>query len=323
MRLEHRPTRPKDLTECLDLSFGHVQPNVRVDLVSLWKKLMADHCVISSVVEDRDRPSGRRIVGFGLGLFVTDDFLREAKADLPPFLALQILAKWKKGNHAWFNRQEIARHNAGMGLNLMVVHYRVEHQATLEAEVPIRYQMLKALLGLHGAAGYRFKELAQETLVENDLVLIQQSGMKIRRDYAEWNGLSALPPDLRPHLIGITQEESNVIAHSHSIFMSPRPRFAFSPGEKDMLERALEGETDRKIGGSLKLSVWTVKKRWQSVYGKVEKIEHGFFQGQERPGPDPKKESIEQQRRRILLSYLQSHCEEIRPYSPIRAKTSS
>ncbi|MGH7328942.1 MAG: helix-turn-helix transcriptional regulator, partial [Polyangiaceae bacterium] len=85
-----------------------------------------------------------------------------------------------------------------------------------------------------------------------------------------------------------------------------RPRFRFSPGEQQMLLLALEGRSDDDLADALGISAWTVKKRWQSVYAKVEAIDPSVVA--------PHEDEKLRQRRRFLLAYLREHLEELRPF---------
>jgi DNA-binding NarL/FixJ family response regulator len=48
------------------------------------------------------------------------------------------------------------------------------------------------------------------------------------------------------------------------------PRFAFTNGLRELLGRALRGETDTMLAKSLSISLSTVKSRWRAIYRKVD-----------------------------------------------------
>jgi DNA-binding NarL/FixJ family response regulator len=79
-----------------------------------------------------------------------------------------------------------------------------------------------------------------------------------------------------------------------------------SPGEQRMLVLALEGQSDEDLATTLGLSSWTVKKRWQSVYAKIDAVDPSIV--------TPHQDDKLRQRRRYLLAHLREHLGELRPY---------
>ena len=140
-----------------------------------------------------------------------------------------------------------------------------------------------------------------------------------RRDYDEFSEAVPWEEEVRPFLFGFDRGE---IGHSTSIitlaFAFPRPRFGFSLGEQGVLEKALLGATDEDIAKALELSVWAIKKRWQTLYEKVEKIDPLLLETAG-DGRDEKGEAT-RVRRRLLLDYLRNHLEELRPFSHQRGR---
>ena len=139
------------------------------------------------------------------------------------------------------------------------------------------------------------------------------SGGQVRRDYAEFLDRSPLVRAHQPFLTGVDREEGlkKPLFVSHLFVFSP-PRFGFSQGEQDVLEKALWVEIDKDIALALGLTVWAIKKRWQGIYAKVEKADTSIL------GPLGNKtdDAHQKTRRRFLLDYLRTHLEELRPYSP-------
>jgi DNA-binding CsgD family transcriptional regulator len=100
------------------------------------------------------------------------------------------------------------------------------------------------------------------------------------------------------------------------VFHPPEPRFRFSDVEKDLLEAALLSGTDEEISRSLDLSIWTIKKRWQRVYEKVDRVIPDLLQPIGEGEAPPLAASPSGQRRRHLLDYLRQAPHEIRPALP-------
>jgi hypothetical protein len=314
MPLTFRATQPKDFPQCLEIAherFLFKTPESRKELFNFWRKVLDDRSVMSIVVEEIDRPVEKRIVGFLTCFFAGDDFAREMRTTLPPFLAPQVIQRWKKGNkHSPFqNHKALAQQNTRGALNITVLHYGVEPRETFELEAPIRIKIPEAYLSLYG--GFQINQYLHEVYGLDNRDIMSQAGSLIRRDYAEFMYQSPLARDHRPFLTGIDRMEAmkqpNVIG---ILFAFAPPRFGFSQGEQDVLEKAFLGEIDRNIAPALGLTVWAVDKRWQGIYAKVEKVDHSLL------GPMGKKNDAEYQktRRKYLLDYLRTHLEELRPY---------
>lgn len=307
MYLTYRQAQPKDFEKGFSLisdrfAFSKAE---KARLFSFWRYLLKGRMIRAVTVEDRGQPPEQRVVSFAMSLFVTDEFAQEAKTSLPPPLSYQVFTRWLKGKRVFLDSREIARHNSTTGLNLMVIHHGWR-QGALDEVMEIRGKMLETFFLFH--SGYRINEYFQNVFGEEEKAAMLGQGFRLLKDYgdqqAEW------PPI---YLTGANREKPNSSDNSfiYSLFRAPDPRFSLTPGEKDVLEKALLGETDQEIGKSLHFSVWAVKKRWQGIYGKVE-------------ATDPqalgkvldKEQKIE--RRRYMLDYLRQHLEEIRPTLPAR-----
>ncbi len=316
MALKFRPTQPQDFPQCFDLLSERFLFNTaksRAELLGFWRKILADRSAKSSVVEDEEKQKGKNIVGFVMFFFATDEFCREARTTLPPFLPLQVLQRWKKGNkHGPFlDRNEIGHHNAHGGLNAVTLHYGVERRATFEEETPARAKIFESYLAFYGGA--RLSQNLQEVYGPSEKEVMMQSGCAVRRDYAEFLDQSPLVRAHQPFLTGVDREEGlKKPLFVSTIFIFSPPRFCFSQGEQDVLEKALWVEIDKDIAHALGLTFWAIKKRWQGIYAKVEKADPSVL------GPLGNKTDDEHQktRRRFLLDYLRTHLEELRPYSP-------
>jgi len=322
MYLSYRVAKPSDYSQCFQvMSDRRAFPDQKSHklLFSFWNYLRTRRAAIAPVVEDHDRPRGRRIVAFSMSFFMSDEFALAACADLPPYIGLQAARWWRAGRLPVLGPKAVARENAGGGLNLMVFHYGVEPQKDLNDELQIRGKMLEAGTYLHG--GYRIKAVFQETNTLQDKNLIVPTGLRVQRDYSGFDlGLPADSPTW-PFLFGLRREEAlKTISLVTPLFIFSPPRFGFSPSAQRVLQQALLGETDKEIGKGLDLSIWTVKKRWQEIYAKVEKVEPGLLN----PSHDEKAAPGEEpaiQRRRLFLTYLRTHLEEIRPYEKLRVSS--
>ena len=313
MAFTHRSIEPKDFKACLAYTReGFIYgPDSHQRLQSLWLELIAEKSWITVAVEDRRRPVGQRLVGFGTSVFVTDAFAQRALKG-QPFLSRAFLEQWEKGDRPYLSRNEVAQANAGVGLNLMILHYGWDPDLSLEDLQ--RVQLLQTERFVHQHAGYRTKEYLHEVFGPELLEFLLKTGSSLRHDYrgAKWvRSLKGIPPKDRPALVGFRPEEMKDQPGTVAAMFqakSVQPRFGLAPSEQEMLVRALESKTDEELASHLDLSPWTVKKRWQSVYLKVKKADPDLLGA--KGGTE---EGRNRQRRRHLLDYLRHHPEELRP----------
>jgi DNA-binding CsgD family transcriptional regulator len=206
------------------------------------------------------------------------------------------------------NRKEIAAHNSKGGLNLVVTHYGIE-QRPMQEFIALNGKFIESFFYLH--SGYQIKEFLTENFTPEDTAITLSHSLFIRRTYPEY--VPGNKPSFPHTLVGARREEFNdrekMFAFALLLHSQPS-RFGFSQGEKDVLERALLGETDQEIARSLHFTVWAVKKRWQGIYEKVENTNTSLFTPKD-TGSEEENQKVE--RRRLLLDYLRTHLEEIRP----------
>jgi hypothetical protein len=88
------------------------------------------------------------------------------------------------------------------------------------------------------------------------------------------------------------------------------PLLRLRPGEQTLLAAALDGKTDAELSADLGLSIEAIKKRWISVFARIDEFKpeilSGTEAGSDRRGP---------QKRHRVVAYVRSHPEELRPYS--------
>ena len=92
-----------------------------------------------------------------------------------------------------------------------------------------------------------------------------------------------------------------------ALFAYRPPRFGFSVAQQDVLALALTRLADQEIAGALFISEHALKKRWEQIFERVERIDPSFFPQvptATRRGPE---------KRTRLLTLLSDHSEELRP----------
>lgn len=147
--------------------------------------------------------------------------------------------------------------------------------------------------------GYSYRAMWMEVSPLHHVHELQQLGMHIDREIPLVGGSTAT-------LLRLTREDAlaNPYSRYSGYFFPPAPRFAFSKGEQSLLEYALLDDSDDVAAKELHVSGEAIKKRWRSIYAKIEAI-------------DPQvllTASSGTARRRAVLHYLRQHMEELRPY---------
>jgi len=148
--------------------------------------------------------------------------------------------------------------------------------------------------------GYAYRAMWAEVLPTHHVRELQNQGMQVVRQLTLCTGHTST-------LLCLTRDvaRTNPYLRRSGYFFPPEPRFRFSPGEQVLLELSLLDTPDDDIAATLHLSIDAIKKRWRSIYMKVDLADPGLLADLD--------SGTEQ--RRALLSYLRMHLEEIRPYS--------
>jgi hypothetical protein len=282
----------------------------------MWRTLLSTGAMQVFLVEDRAKPVGSRVVSSGAIVFVTDEFCSEARSALPPYLGAELARRYLSRQLPVLNRQQVARANAGDGLNVVMCFGGWEHDGLSREQVLAMRQKQSEAFHLV-LSGYRVKEFLADAIGEETLQWMLDGGARLRRDYSYYFRKKGLPipeSSQRPWLVALTKEE--VFAHPGShfagLFVYTPPRFHFNRSEQVLLRHALRGETCKEEATSLSISPWTVKKRWHAIYERVADVDSELL-------PPPIANSFGAtsrgaERKRRLLYYLRQHPEELRPF---------
>jgi hypothetical protein len=303
------------LHESLRLPYGQTSRRI---LLEMWRTLLSTGAMQLFLVEDRARPAGSRIVSFNGSVFVTDEFCSQARLTLPPHLGVELARRYLWRQLPVLNRKQVARANAGDGLNVvMCFEGWAQHGFSPEEFLVVREKQKEAFhLTLRG---YRIKEFLTDPIGKETSQWMLDAGARLRRNYSNHFRKNGPPkPELsqRPYLLGLTREEA--LAHPGGsiagLFIHIPPRFGFNRSQRTLLQHALMGATCDNAAASLSVSPWTVKKRWRTIYDRVADVDSELLSPPIAYGAHSLSRGME--RRRRLLNYLRQHLEELRPYKP-------
>jgi DNA-binding CsgD family transcriptional regulator len=287
-------------------------------LPHMWRTMLLEGTMKLSLVEDRARPLGSRIVSFNAAAFVTDEFCSEARSTLPPYLGVELARRYLSRQLPVLNREQIAQANAHEGLNVLMCFERYALDIfSRERFLVVRERQNESLNFV--LKGYRVKEFLADQIREEILQWMLGAGNRVRRDYSNWfrkHSVLKREPSERPKLVGLTKEEAlaNPGSNIAALFIYTPPRFHFNRSQRVLLRHALMGKTTEQQAASLALSVWTVKKLWRAIYDRVADVDGELLPASIAYGAHVSSRGAEC--RRQLLNYLRQHFEELRPFEP-------
>jgi hypothetical protein len=322
MSIRHRPMRPKDLRECVELvaTQPFVGPRYGDSISNLhlaWLRLLSSNGFCStSVIEEETEGARPRMLGVGVSVFISDDFLRELKT--PPFFWIgpKLANRVARGDDSGLlSHKEVQEANSRGGLNLLIWH------GAIRAEEAKRAEIWSELMGvfLDNHRGFLFNEIVVQGESPEHLEGLRHSGGFLLRAtdgcYGDFQGIDFHQLAGQPHVVGITREIAvrQFGSWVSALFYYEPPRFGFSRGEQRLLLSALAGGTDEDLSNQLGVSLSTIKKTWRSVYGRVTEGLPKLIRGNSNAHLGRPERGREKKQR--LLAYLREHTEELRPVS--------
>lgn len=314
MHLTYRPAQLADVDDCLAMLRPERDgsPELYKDRLSVWRGWLREGQSQITVLEDGERPRGRRQVAFGSSIFVTDEFLAEAKTSLPPPLSAEIVRRCKGGHSPVLEPKAIRRANSGAGLNLLILHLGWASDLEPEELRRVKGKMLEAMLFFF--SGYRINEVVQEIYSTEEHLRAAAVGVRVKNDYHRYYEAcpeKMPPPEHRPCLMGSRRDETADGSYLSPLFFYTSPRFFLTQGEQETLCLALLDQADADIAAALAVSPSTVQKRWKMIFERVSAAVPEFFPTEPTPA-EAQRRGVE--KRRFLLAYLRHHLEELRPH---------
>jgi hypothetical protein len=299
-----RPISESDLAECLDIQpacLGDQIVDRRVAL-RVWKSLL-DHPSFQANVIESERPvAGHKIVACGMGVFVAPAFADREIGNPRPGLNSRIIAGLAAGEAVILNRNQIAAGNAGRGVDFVNM-YGTWREGIMNA---VQLAEAQALLGssfVEHFAGYRFNRVLKEAVGPAGIALARATGTY--RVVAEF-------PETESALAIATPETVSSAPYSVAakLYRYTPPVLRLRPAEQRLLAAALAGKTDAELSGDLGLSIEAIKKRWMSIFERVEQFKPDILS---EASPDTAGRGP--QKRHRVVAYIRVHPEELRPFS--------
>jgi hypothetical protein len=321
MSLRYRPMGLKDVDECVRIVAEHPVLGPRyaraiVDLRPAWLRLLDCRAKSAVVFEEVERTRVTRC-GFGISVFVVDDFLCEVKT--PPLFwwGPELARRMVHGRSPLLSDEELAEANSSGGMNLL------SWEACVHPEFEDRTDVYREVIGafIEQHRGFLWKELVScQSQSPEEFQMALDAGGSFLWDaakgcYVKLGERKTEELVKAPHLLGVTRELGLSTPGSWvcTLFDYQRPQLKLSQGEQRLLLTALSGVTDERLAQKLEVSLNTVRNTWRSIYGRAVPYLPELF-ADDSP-PDARNFQRGKEKKRHLLAYLRKHPEELRPVS--------
>jgi hypothetical protein len=299
-----RPICAAGLSQCLEIQPACIGDALtgRDAALRIWRELLDTQALQGSVLESESPIGGHRIVGCGIGVFVDPAFADRELANPQPGLNSRIIASIASGNSVVLDRDAIAAGNAGTGLDFVNL-YGTWREGILDANQLAEVQTLLGTSFLENLAGFRFNRVIKEAIGRPTIELAHATGSY--RCVAEF-------PDLESALFVVAPENARDLPFSVAarMYRYQIPVLRLRPAEQALLAAALHGNPDAELSAHLGVSIEAVKKRWISVFARVEEFKPEILSG-----PDAESTRRGPQKRHRVVAYIRAHPEELRPYA--------
>jgi DNA-binding CsgD family transcriptional regulator len=282
----------------------HYGPVEDAQRVTLLQQLLQEKAATGLMVErnSADAEVLPEIVALGISGFLSIDdanMLLESPPEEP--VVDRMYALEQQGRQPLLRPEQIARANAGDGLALIFLHFSLPPGNPEAPETQQALALMQSSFRLHNG-GYHCR-MALHPVPQGD-PKGRQSLLQMGFEPVG-NGDTLMVFDLRT-IDQYPYHPFNCLRRSRA------PTLGLSPGEKELLNLALWGNSDALIAESLNISLDTVRKRWRKVFQKIEdQPDLALF-------PESQKADATQTRgpekRQRVLQFIDTHLEEIRLY---------
>jgi hypothetical protein len=306
MLLRFRPAVMGDFDAfCVALYGGH--PHLWDILHLEWKVFLRHSRDLTMIVEDLHRSPNDLCVGLAQTVFVTDEYVKFIQSGAPPYANQHASNPLPDGSEPLLSIEQIREANSTSGLNALTTRWGWrQNVGTEDEERHLRVYMDRNYELFY--RGYRYRYLLMPA---NGLWPCQHlihAGYTLLTDYAEhYPNEKTIDPSAHPYLLHAHRDwerrEGNTV--NRAFDYSP-PRFYFKPNEQELLWAAILGLSDRAAADRLCVGPDAIKKRWDSIYDRVQEVDSELL-------PASISGTRGAEKRRLLLAYILDHLEELRP----------
>ena len=299
-----RPICEADLAECLEIQPACIGDQIvgRPKAHRVWKAFLDNPSFQANVIESERPIAGHRIVACGMGVFVSRAFADREIENPQPGLNSRIIAGVASGEPVVLSRAEIAAGNAGEGIDFVNM-YGTWRDGITNADQLAEVHALLGTSFIEHFAGYRFNRVLKEAIGNSRIALAHATGTY--RLVAEFKKADSA-------LFVVTPESVRAAPYSVAakMYRYQPPALHLRPAEQALLAAALAGKTDAELSADLGLSIEAVKKRWMSIFDRVDEFKPEILSQAEAYS-----DSRGPQKRHRVVAYIRTHPEELRPFS--------
>jgi hypothetical protein len=237
-----------------------------------------------------------------MGVFVTRSFADEEIRKPRAGLNSRIIAGIASGEPVVLSRAQIAAGNAGEGIDFVNM-YGTWRDGIMNANQLAEVHALLGTSFVEHFAGYRFNRVLKEAIGDARIALARATGTY--RVVAEF-------PESESALVVVTRE--SVLTSPYSVaarmYRYQEPTLHLGPAEQKLLIAALSGKTDAELSADLGLSIEAIKKRWMSIFARVDEFKPEILSR-----ADADTDGRGPQKRHRVVAYVRTHPEELRPFA--------
>jgi len=299
-----RPIIEADLLKCLEIQPACIGDQIvgRSTALRVWKSFLDNPAFLANVIEAERPISGQRIVACGMGVFVSGPFADQEIANPRAGLNSRIIEGVANGEPIVLSRSEVAEGNAGEGIDFVNM-YGTWRDGILNDDQLAEVHALLGTSFVEHFAGYRFNRVLKEAIGDSTIALARATGTY--RLIAEF-------PESESALFVVTRESTLAAPYSVAakMYRYQAPVLRLRPAEQKLLAAALSGKTDAELSADLSLSIEAIKKRWMSIFDRVDEFKPEILSRS-----DPDADSRGPQKRHRVVAYVRTHPEELRPFS--------
>ena len=299
-----RPISESDLSKCLEIQPECLGDQIvgRSTALRVWKALLDSPAFQANVIESERPLTGHKIVACGMGVFVTKAFADGEISNPRPGLNCRIIAGLASGESVVLSRTQIGAGNAGDGIDFVNM-YGTWRDGIMNSDQLAEAQALLGTSFVEHFAGYRFNRVLKEAIGQSRIALARATGTyRIVAEFQESGSALAV----------VTRD--SVLAAPYSVaatlYRYQAPVLRLRPAEQRLLAAALVGKTDAELSADLGLSIEAIKKRWMSIFDRIDEFKPEILSRGEADsdGRGP-------QKRHRVVAYIRTHPEELRPFS--------
>jgi hypothetical protein len=217
-----------------------------------------------------------------------------------PGITSRLLNRIHNGEPVLATRTEVAEANADSGVQVIVLGTSWRDQILNPAE---RHELLTAIpvSFTEVLAGYRVKRILNETVSKPETELVRRS--IVYRQVSVFPELGSIM-----HVMDADSVKAVPGSLGNTIFSYREPKLRLRESDQRLLLAAIAGGTDADLVDQLRVSRAAIKARWRSTFARIMETMPDLVQG----SAESNRRGL--QKRHLVLAYVRSHPEELRPY---------